>query len=364
MKLHSLEIENFRAIKHLELDFTDELSRPRLMTLIVGPNGSGKTSIFDAIDTVVKTAAIDTVVKIDENKRKDRLREGLILSSQQIVRGRGNQAKVVFEYSLSEDESAEIINVYSLMKIRGFLQKAKISSYIFTQDSLKASWSFPSKNSKNLVDISYDRSPNLKVLGAREVVNQAIGRSMSSSIMFEKIGGVCYLDQRRTLQLSKSFHGNVKDDFEYNDVLSWLFVYYARHNTWNEEKYGESYWARVKRLFNKICYPSELVGLESGPDSDTLILRKNGFDYDLYQMSSGEHQILRILVGLTLAIAKNSIVLIDEIELNLHPTWQKRLIRALRDDTDNNQYIFTTHSPDVIGLFYDSEIIHLGNLSE
>ena len=187
---------------------------------------------------------------------------------------------------------------------------------------------------------------------------------MESSNIFDEIGGVCYLDQRRIVSLDKSISNSKEESLALDDVLSRLYFYYKKHIIWNEEKYGESYWKRIQRLFNKICYPSEFIGLESGPDSDTLILRKNGFDYDLYQMSSGEHQILRILVGLASATAKNSIVLIDEIELNLHPTWQKRLIRALRDDTDNNQYIVTTHSPDVIGLFYDSEIIHLGDLLE
>ena len=114
MKLHSLEIENFRAIKHLELDFTDELSKPRLMTLIVGPNGSGKTSIFDAIDTVVKTA---------ENKRKPELREGLLLNAQQIVRGRGQTAKIEFEYSFENDEGEAIIDLYSKMEFQWFLDR-------------------------------------------------------------------------------------------------------------------------------------------------------------------------------------------------------------------------------------------------
>lgn len=152
---------------------------------------------------------------------------------------------------------------------------------------------------------------------------------------------------------------------EHNDILYWLNDYYRKDLTWNEDKYGESYWKRVQRLFNKICYPAELVGLESGPDIDTLILRKNGIEYDLMQMSSGEHQILRILVSLTAETAKNSIVLIDEVELHLHPTWQERLIYVLREDqASNNQYIFTTHSPAVMKLFYDHEIISLGKLEE
>jgi predicted ATP-binding protein involved in virulence len=183
--------------------------------------------------------------------------------------------------------------------------------------------------------------------------------------MLEQVGSVCYLDQRRSLMLVRSFDRNNADNLLHNDVLSWLREFYGKHLTWNEEKSGESYWKRVQRLFNKICYPTEIVGLESDEDKDTLILRKNGIEYDLLQMSSGEHQILRILVGLVSERAKNSIVLIDEVELHLHPAWQTRLILALREDKEsNNQYIFTTHSPFVKQLFYDNEIIDLGDLGE
>ncbi|OAD22050.1 hypothetical protein THIOM_002165, partial [Candidatus Thiomargarita nelsonii] len=49
MKLHSLKVQHFRAIENSTFDFTDNLSKPKQMNLIVGPNGSGKTSILDAI---------------------------------------------------------------------------------------------------------------------------------------------------------------------------------------------------------------------------------------------------------------------------------------------------------------------------
>jgi len=183
--------------------------------------------------------------------------------------------------------------------------------------------------------------------------------------MFERIGGICYLDQRRSLMLVKSFSTEKEDNLLYNDVLSWLREFYLKHQTWNQEKSGESYWARTQRLFNKVCYPTKLIGLESNEDVDTLILSKNGVEYDLSQMSSGEHQILRILVGLVSERAKNSVVLIDEVELHLHPAWQTKLIQVLREDTQsNNQYIFTTHSPFIKQLFYEDEIIDLGDLGE
>ena len=81
-------------------------------------------------------------------------------------------------------------------------------------------------------------------------------------------------------------------------------------------------------------------------------------------MSSGEHQILSVLVGLVAENTVNSIILIDEVELHLHPIWQRKLVQALREDKSNNQYIFTTHSPFVKQLFFEDEIIELGDLGE
>ena len=354
MKLHSLEIKNFRAIKDISLDFTDLLSRPRTINLIVGPNGSGKTSILDAIHVVVK---------VFENPQNPELREGLEYNVQQLVRGRANITQITFEYSIEKNEAEAINDVYSSL---GLKQNFNLSKSVAPLESpAKVIWYYPSRKPNNLCDHDMLPGNSIRVLGARGRASQAISKNRQTSQIFDRIGGVCYLDQRRTVRLFKSFNQqNQEDKNAHGDVLSWLNEYYRKDLTWNEEKYGESYWKRVQRLFNKICFPSELIGLESGPDSDTLILKRKGVEYDLLQMSSGEHQILRILVGLAADTAKNSIVLIDEVELHLHPAWQKRLIQVLREDDSNNQYIFTTHSPTVVEMFYDSEIINLGDLGE
>jgi predicted ATP-dependent endonuclease of OLD family len=352
MKLHSLEIKNFRAIEDISLDFTDLLSRPRPINLIVGPNGSGKTSILDAIHVVVK---------VFENPQNPELREGLEYNVQQLVRGRANIAQITFEYSIEKDEAEAIDDVYSSLKLP---QNFNLSESVPPLGSpAKVIWYYPSRKPNNLCDHEILPRNSIRVLGARGRASQAISQNRQTSQIFDRIGGVCYLDQRRTVRLFKSFNKqNIEDQNAHSDVLSWLIEYYRKHLTWKKEKYGESYWQRVQRLFNKICFPSELIGLESGPDSDTVILKRKGIEYDLLQMSSGEHQILRILVGLVADTAKNSIVLIDEVELHLHPAWQKRLIQILREDDSNNQYIFTTHSRTVAEIFYDSEIINLGDL--
>lgn len=355
MKLHSLDIENFRAIDKISLDFTDYLGRPRPISLIVGPNGSGKTSILDAIHVVVK---------VFENPADPSLRDGLQYNAEQLVRGRGHHAKIILDYSIEEEEAEAINNVYSSLDLPQHFDLSKDNQPPLNHP-VKVCWTFPNINklSKSAYGYKYLSQNYVKVLGARGRASQAVNRNLQYPEIFDRIGGVCYLDQRRTVRLSKNINlQQNEENIIHSDILYWLNEYYRKELTWNESKYGESYWKRIKRLFDKICYPTELIGLESGPSSDTVILKKNGIEYDLYQMSSGEHQILRILVGLAAETAKNSIVFVDEVELHLHPTWQKRLIQVLRDDELNNQYIFTTHSPTVTNIFYDYEMITLGDL--
>ena len=49
MKIVRAVIENFRHIEKLELDFTDSLDRVRDLTLLVGPNACGKTTVLNAL---------------------------------------------------------------------------------------------------------------------------------------------------------------------------------------------------------------------------------------------------------------------------------------------------------------------------
>lgn len=356
MKIHSLEIQNFRAIKNLSLDFTDYLGRPQPINLIVGPNVSGKTSILDAIHLMVK---------IFENPAQPDLREGLEYSPQQLVRGRGNIADITFEFSIDKEEAQAINQVYGALNLP---QHFNLSAEDIPPLNIptQVRWRYPNPDplSRSVYDYQYLDPSAVKVLGARGQASQAKSRGLFYDDIFDKIGGVCYLDQRRTIRLHKNSLYQPNKLSDKADVLSWLTCFYFKHINWNQEKYGESYWERIKRLFNKICYPDEMVGLESGPDIDTVIFQRDGMEYDFLQMSSGQHQIMRILVGLAAENAKNSIVLIDEVELHLHPTWQKRLINVLRHDSGNNQYIFTTHSPAVMKLFSDSETITLGQLEE
>ena len=60
---------------------------------------------------------------------------------------------------------------------------------------------------------------------------------------------------------------------------------------------------------------------------------------------------------------KPAILLIDEIENHLHPTWQRRVIPALLDHFPNLQIFATTHSPFVVAGLKSGQV-HLLNRDE
>ena len=60
----------------------------------------------------------------------------------------------------------------------------------------------------------------------------------------------------------------------------------------------------------------------------------------------------------------SGIVLIDEIDLHLHPKWQWNVIEALRQTFKNVQFIIATHSPIVISSSRDANIVLLDDNHE
>jgi hypothetical protein len=91
------------------------------------------------------------------------------------------------------------------------------------------------------------------------------------------------------------------------------------------------------------------------------VVDKRGQPFYLHQLSEGERGLLALVFDLTrrLAIANPesdnpiaegvALALIDEIELHLHPKWQRDVIKRLPAIFKSCQFIITTHSPQVIG---------------
>ena len=101
-----------------------------------------------------------------------------------------------------------------------------------------------------------------------------------------------------------------------------------------------------------------------------LLVDKAGVALDLSQLSDGERSFLAMIcdLGRRLTLANPllddplhgaGVVLIDELELHLHPKWQREASEKLRRTFPNIQFIATTHSPFVIQALRPGELINL-----
>ena len=75
---------------------------------------------------------------------------------------------------------------------------------------------------------------------------------------------------------------------------------------------------------------------------------KTGKEFDITGLSSGEKQLFLRIISLKMLEINNPVILVDEPEISLHPSWQQRIIRVYENIGKNNQVIVATHSPHVV----------------
>lgn len=83
-------------------------------------------------------------------------------------------------------------------------------------------------------------------------------------------------------------------------------------------------------------------------DSNEIRFRQYDEVIEPYQLSSGEKQMLIILLTVLVQDREHYVLFMDEPEVSLHFEWQQRLVALVRDLNPNVQIILTTHSPAVI----------------
>lgn len=99
---------------------------------------------------------------------------------------------------------------------------------------------------------------------------------------------------------------------------------------------------------------------------------KNGEVFNVSQLSQGEKSLIALVGDIARRLAMmnpgiedplqgDGIVLIDEVDMHLHPSWQRRIIQQLTTTFPNCQFVLTTHSPLVISECQDALIYSLSD---
>ena len=318
----SLELENVRCFGPKQtLDLSDGNGRPARWTVILGDNGVGKTTILQCLAMMYppvlnrsKPAEIETVTPTvfhlafnvlgTSNAQLFRSTEYQIALRSSIFYGhkldgfrKGRTTEILYKVLPNKIETRLLGNVYSLI------------SYGYGATRRMGSASLTDKNSDDTTASLFDNDARL--INAEEWLLQADYSASKQSTIQEQA-------KRRRDQIKELLINLLPDveDIEF---------------TQPDEKNPRP-GIRVKTPYGFVSMQDLSLGYK------TLIAWMVDFAsrmFDRYPESDNP-------------IAEPAVVLVDEIDLHLHPRWQRSIMSFLTERFTNTQFIVTAHSPLVV----------------
>ena len=313
MKIKKVLISNYKNLKNLKMNFE---KNDEILDLIVltGSNGSGKTRILECV-----LSCFENYINSNYQENKNRLD----ISFQE-------NEKKCFEGNFDLGMFFKILNSYNWKKAEPF---------ILGDDSKKDDFF---EKEKILSD-------NLKIFPKIIYV--------PTEINFQK------MNTASTTLVQKYKFINIVDTNLIKDIPSYIATKIITAIFQNKnEKVGDV----QKKVFDEI---NEIFGIfdidvkieDISQDGRNIPIFKNsaGEKFDINELSSGEKQLFLRTLAIKMLNPENSIILIDEPELSLHPKWQQRIIDVYRKIGKNNQIIIATHSPHILGSVRKENIMLL-----
>lgn len=338
MKLTNLTISNFKMFEHLNLIFEPGFN------LILGDNGVGKTTILEAASVALS---------------------GFFIGMEDVpVR---NIYKNDVRYQILKDHNGTPNKSYTCpVEIRSTLVYGG-AEYTWTRTKKDAAGS-----SRTTL------SPREIVPVSQELVN-SLHMKMWPLISYQSASRH-WISARRDAheKKRKQFHDrrcgylgcldkavNMQSIYDWSRQMEWTIIR-AHHLPKNYTIFGEII-SKFMRTMNDGAGSEVLYH----PTFEKLLYTENGDFYEIEDLSAGYQSVLNLVIDLAYRMAilnpdagtdipnAEGIVFIDEIDSNLHPKWQWRIVDALTETFPNVQFIAATHSPIIVSSCKNANIIHI-----
>ena len=341
MKLTKLSIANYRGFEQLDIDFKPDV------TVIAGVNGVGKSSVLNAIAVLMSR----TLPEFTPCRAKT-----LYFTDDQIHDDRAS-----LEVSLQLAIGDQMLNA-GIQRVRD-AEDENDRFLLLRQDRFKKS-----ETETNLADLLRQRTLTGDVEAGMQETRTALQTLKDQANPPLAI----YFSPKRQLpsqpkklpvskpfEPSQAYNGALADrEVDLREFMHW----FRTQETLGAE--GGSPRAAVLDSLRKVV--TELVPeftnlrIEEEPRLG-FVVEKAGKPLYLHQLSDGERGLLALVFDLTrrLTIANPesddpiregvALVLLDELELHLHPKWQREVLRRLKEIFTACQFVVTTHSPLVLG---------------
>lgn len=330
MYLQKLYVKNLACFTDLDIDFGyDDKKKTGSWTVLLGENGTGKSTILQAISIAIlgrdMVREIGRGVEWAEYPRRGNKKSRIELSLASTAKDKNKK---------DSNGKVEFISAFEIGRI--------IPAGIDWPDGFALDDYTHLK--KTLFDSSIDNGWFACGYGPWRMLNVSKGSALNTKdTMGEK---------------SHRFATMFNADYRLTDINSWLVgLDYQRLRTKNGKASEDSDEEIIFRLaieaFEKLL-PN--LKYDSINDQNEVIFNENGVQVPISKLSAGYSStlawtgdLIRRLVEafpkLNNPLGAQGVVLVDELDIHLHPKWQRTTVENLRGLFPNLQFIVSSHSP-------------------
>jgi len=326
MEISKIRIKNYRSIKD-----TGDLSLTKLFALI-GQNNTGKSSVLKAIEVLWGKISIKET-DFHKNTKED----------------------IEIEITLknfNEEKYKEFQNENGVAEIKFIQPHNAEASYLLNGVSATKT---KIKKLPELLVISDIRNPQGEsTCGKSSFSKEIIGKIEINSE--ENVKGSVKIEEIKKKKLEDSTQEEIKN-----------FLAYKRED--EIKKVSEE----ITKKFQEILISNDFAlristNVEFSNDYNTMLFfpkDKKRNEVEILACGTGLQSILILAlleVYAKTAQCNDSIFLVEEPEVYLHPKYQRKMFSALRDIASFNQVIYTTHSPIMISEVWADRSVRLSTL--
>jgi predicted ATP-binding protein involved in virulence len=340
LRLKSIEIQNYRAIEYAHVDLNPHL------TVLVGDNAAGKTAILDAIAAALNTMiggsrqALKSVAVKDFRVigKADQLGEVQRENSIHFKVHEMNNGGWECSYHLNDRFGDNFVNSVS-----------DVNDVYRFRDRLRNEYFF---------------APVVASYGADRASPAAHRRNTA------------FLTKRQiAISRAEGYDGALESRAVYDEAVEWFEALenYELRSSREVRGYRDSRLDAVRKAVSMLVPELEnlrMVGLPPRLMIDASLPGRPIESLFVDQLSGGYRVMLALVIDLARRMATlnpqlenplsaEGIVLIDEIDLHLHPRWQQLVVRGLRTVFPAVQFILTTHSPQVLTTLEPENVLSL-----